>query len=248
MTGALIAALTGSSGESRPATTCERRSRSVTMPKSSSSRSTRTLLTSSAFIRRAASRSVVSGLQITGGRLTRSAAYCRATSGIAASPFVSRGRPGAREQRMRQEPQARGTAEERDDVVGRQRVEERVLLGARLVPGGLSGEHRWMAEHLALAEQVDRATPIDEFDRSAADHADPALWPLALRKDRRAGREELDLGPAREPLQLSLVEPAEGVPRPPGTRRCHASDSAGQSRSARERAAACSTVGSIGST
>ena len=46
----------------------------------------------------------------------------------------------------------------------------------------------------------------------AADHADAALWPLALGKDRRAGREELHLGPAREPLQLSLVEPAEGVP------------------------------------
>ena len=48
---------------------------------------------------------------------------------------------------------------------------------------------------LALAEQVDRATSVDEFHRPAADHADAALWPLPLRKDGPAGREELDLGP-----------------------------------------------------
>ena len=55
---------------------------------------------------------------------------------------------------------------------------------------------------------------VEQLDGSAPDHADPALRLLALREDRRAGGKELDLGPAREPLERLLIEPAEGVAPP----------------------------------
>ena len=45
----------------------------------------------------------------------------------------------------------------------------------------------------ALAEDVNHPAAIDELDRAASDYPDLFLGPSALRKDRRARGEELDL-------------------------------------------------------
>ena len=71
-----------------------------------------------------------------------------------------------------------------------------------------------MPEQLALAEDVDHPAAIDELDRAPADYPDLVLWPSPLRKDRRAGGEELDLGSFSEPLEGFLVEPTERVIAP----------------------------------
>ena len=100
--------------------------------------------------------------------------------------------PGLRtppgEQGAGQEPQARGTAEKWDDVLSGKRVDQRVLSGANLVSGGLSGERGRVTEHLAFAQKVDHAAMVHELDRTTADHADSPLGTLALGQDGGAAR------------------------------------------------------------
>ena len=69
-----------------------------------------------------------------------------------------------------------------------------------------------MAEHLALAEQVNWSTVIEELDGSATNDADPALWLHALGQDLGSSGKELDLHPAGKPLERLFIEPAERVP------------------------------------
>ena len=79
------------------------------------------------------------------------------------------GHDGARlraaQQRPRQVAQARANGEQRQDVIRRQRVAERVLVRADLEPGRHAGDHRRVAEQLALAEQVQDAPVVHELDR-----------------------------------------------------------------------------------
>ncbi len=71
-----------------------------------------------------------------------------------------------------------------------------------------------MPEQLALAEDVHHPAAIDELDRAPSDYPDLFLGPSALRKDRRARGEELDLSSFSEALEGLLVEPAERVIAP----------------------------------
>ena len=67
-----------------------------------------------------------------------------------------------------------------------------------------------MAEHVALAEQIEHAAAVDERDRAPADHADHILRACSLLEDRRAGGEVLHLDVRGEALEDSGVKLAEG--------------------------------------
>ena len=110
------------------------------------------------------------------------------------------------EQRAGDEPQARrAPTAARAAISAPDPVAQRVLGGPRLEPGGKPRQHRRVPEQLALAQQVEHATVVDDLDRRRCGRragARPA--PRPCREDRRPGAVELDLDAGRDPLATSL--------------------------------------------
>ena len=86
------------------------------------------------------------------------------------------------EQRARHEAQPGRARKRLLRDVGGDPVAERVLAGARLEAGGQAGQHRGVAEQLALAEQVEHAAVEHDLDRARC------APPAGARPARRPGR------------------------------------------------------------
>ena len=129
-----------------------------------------------------------------------------------------RGRRATRPRSVHQRPghrsQPRRVAEQRDHLVRREPVAERVLARAGLPAGRKPGEHPRVPERLALAEQVEHAPVVSQLDGACAHHPHRVGRPLTLAEDRRPGLEVLDLDPLREPLGLFGLERNERIVRP----------------------------------
>ncbi len=192
----------------------ERRSLSVTIPKSPPPRSTRIALTERASISFAASRRVVSGIDYDGRPAHQSARGLLRDLRTGGCDRVAVPAPTACKERAGQEAHAGGPGQQRGHVLRGQRVGQRVVSRPHLEPGGKAGEDRWVAEHLTLPEQIDGPAAVDQLHGASPDDPDAALRELALRDDRRSGGEELHLGLGGERVEVLLVEPAERVPPP----------------------------------
>ncbi len=92
----------------------------------------------------------------------------------------------------------------------RQAVGERVLGGAEPDRGRQPGQHRRVAEHVALAQQVDRSVVDDHLDATPPHDPDGVERRRALRHDHRTGGEELDLRLRRDRLEVLGPERVEG--------------------------------------
>ena len=166
-------------------------------------------------MRRAASRIAVSGSHTTGaartsgptGRSAGSAAPVSAPSAGAGAPAAGAGRSCSVRATNRTPD---GPREHRRHDLRRQPVEQHVLGGLDLERHGQAGEHRRVADHLALGEQVERASAVEQLDGPAAHDPHvmrraPAPWrrivaPRAWNSiSRRAG----------DRVQLGLVERVE---------------------------------------
>jgi hypothetical protein len=117
--------------------------------------------------------------------------------------------PGACQKRPGDEAQRGGPRQQRHHVLAGQAIRDRVLGrasgGARREPG----QHRRVAEPLALPEEVEHPPAIDQLHGPAAHDPHVAHPGLALPEDHLAGGERLDVDPSGEPLQRALVELAE---------------------------------------
>jgi transposase InsO family protein len=70
-----------------------------------------------------------------------------------------------------------------------------------------------VAERVARSEQIEQSSVVDDVDRATVDNAQERDRPAVLGQDRRAGKEELDLGLSGELTQLFGREAVERRPR-----------------------------------
>ncbi len=160
------------------------------MPTSPPGPGTTTAEAAAAVMRRAASRIVTSGAQITGGPPT-SAPTGWSPDGVGA------GRRRA------------GLLQGRASHVRRQAVAERVLVGAGAEARRHPGEHRRMAEQLARAESIEHPLLTEQLDRPPAHDPGVAGRAGGGREDLGARGEELDLHRGRDALDLLRRERVE---------------------------------------
>jgi hypothetical protein len=110
--------------------------------------------------------------------------------------------------------QALRAREQRARDLAGQPVAARLAVRARREPGRQLGEHRGVAEQLARPEEVEDAPVVDELDAAGVHDPGARLRPGALREDRLAGGEAVDLRARGEPLELVVRQRVERRVRP----------------------------------
>ena len=123
--------------------------------------------------------------------------------------LVARQQPNALRQRPYDEAHGGGALEHRSDRVLGDPVDERVLGGPRDEPERLLLEQGGEPEHLALAEQVQKATLDHQLDGAAPDDVRGLGGGGGAVQDRRSSGVALDLGARRDGRQLLLVQGVE---------------------------------------